>query len=76
MRHLYRWERHQYDFHWNNDPVPPPLLLYSKLQQDAMTANWDGLVAGIDGSVYERTERMGADMLFAISLFKFLSESC
>ena len=54
--------RNQYDFtfHWHGDPVPPALLLYRSHQQDSLRANWDGLVAGTDGSDDERSERMGA----------------
>ena len=55
-----RWERHQYDFHWHDEPVPPPLTIYRTHQQDAMKATWVGLVAGTDGSVDKRSERMGA----------------
>jgi hypothetical protein len=41
--------------------VPPPnLLLYQQHQQDAQRHCLDGLVAGTDGSVDERSERMGA----------------
>ena len=47
-------------FHWSVDPVPPRLLLHRQNQQDALRHNWDGLVAGTDGSVDERAERMGA----------------
>ena len=47
-------------FQWHADPVPLPLALYSKHQQDALRANWEGLVAGPDGSVDERSECMGA----------------
>jgi hypothetical protein len=59
-QHLNRWESRQYDFHWHEDPVPPPLVLYRKYQQDAIRATWQGLVAGTDGSVDLRSERMGA----------------
>ncbi len=59
-QHQDRWKHHQYDFHWHDDPVPPALVLYRSHQQDAMRANWEGLVAGTDGSVDESSERMGA----------------
>ena len=58
-QHPDRWERHQYDFHWHSgDPVPLPLVLDRKHQQDA---NREGLVAGTNGSVDARSERMGAE---------------
>ncbi len=53
------WESPQYDFHWHEDPVPPPLVLYRIYQQDALRATWQGLVAGTDGSADLRSERMG-----------------
>ncbi len=40
--------------------LPPYLLLYQQHQQDAQRHCWDRLVAGTDGSVDERSERMGA----------------
>ena len=57
-QHPDRWKRHQYDFHWHDDP--PALVLYRGHQEDAMRADWEGLVAGIDGNVDESSERMGA----------------
>ena len=59
-QHRNRWERPQYDFHWHDEPIPPPLTIYRTHQQDAMKATWVGLVAGTDGSVDKRSERMGA----------------
>ena len=59
-QHRNRWERHQYDFHWHDEPVPPPLTIYRTHQQDAMKATWVGLVAGNDSSVEKLLERMGA----------------
>ncbi len=52
----------RYAFHWNEDPVPPRLLIHRRRQhqQDALRHGWDGLVAGTDGSIDVRTERMGA----------------
>ena len=49
----------RYAFHWNEDPVPPRLLIHRQHQQDALRHGWDGLVAGT-GSVDERAEQMGA----------------
>ncbi len=51
-QHLNLWESPQHGFHWHEDPVPPPLVLYMKYQQDAMRATWEGLVAGTKASVY------------------------
>ena len=34
--------------------------ILSHIQQDALRHDWDGLIAGTDGSVDELTERMGA----------------
>ena len=50
----------RYAFHWYDGEAPPNLLLYQKHQQDALRHSWDGLIAGTDGSVDERTEQMGA----------------
>ena len=50
----------QYAFHWHENPVPLPLQYHRQQQQDAMRHSWEGLVAGTDGSVDLRTERMGA----------------
>ena len=44
---------------WIQSP-PAGLLLHRQNQQDALKHNWDGLVAGTDGSLDERAERMGA----------------
>ena len=52
-------DRGGYYFHWCADPVPPRLRLHRLHQQDALRHSWDGLVAGTDGSVDERTEQMG-----------------
>lgn len=60
QQHLGGGGHHRYAFHWSVDPVPPRLLLHRQNQQDALRHTWDGLVAGTDGSVDERTERMGA----------------
>ena len=43
------------------DPVPPDsYLIHRQHQQDALRHDWDGLVAGNDGSVDVQTVRLGA----------------
>ncbi len=59
MQHLDYEGSHRYAFHWSEDPTPR-LLVHRQHQQDALRHSWDGLVAGTDGSVVERTEVMGA----------------
>ncbi len=60
MQHLLDCEgSHRYAFHWSEDPTPR-LLVHRQHQQDALRHSWDGLIAGSDGSVDERTEAMGA----------------
>jgi hypothetical protein len=54
------WERQLYNFHWHTNPAPLPLVLYRNHQQDSMRANWEGLVAGTDDSVDERSDHMRA----------------
>jgi hypothetical protein len=53
-------ETQLYAFHWYEGGPPPSFLLYQQHQQDAQRHCWDGLVAGTDGSVDERSEQMGA----------------
>jgi hypothetical protein len=62
------WECTKYFFRWCEDPVPPLLQVPSHLnhQQDSMRWGWDGLVAGTDGSVHERTEHMGIGYVVGI----------
>ena len=60
QQQLERGGHHQYAFHWNETPVPPRLIIHRQHQQDALRHEWDGLVAGTDGSVDVRAERMGA----------------
>jgi ribonuclease HI len=60
QHHLGGGGHHRYAFHWSTDPVPPRLLLHRQNQQDSLRHTWDGLVAGTDGSVDVRAERMGA----------------
>jgi hypothetical protein len=75
MQHLLDCDgSHQYAFHRSEDPTPR-LLVHSQHQQDVLRHCWDGLVAGTDCSVDERTEVMcagyvlGADPLPIISFF-------
>jgi ribonuclease HI len=60
QQHLSQVDHLRYAFHWRESPIPPRLLLHRQHQQDALRHDWDGLIAGTDGSVDERTERMGA----------------
>ena len=60
QQQLERGGHHRYAFHWNETPAPPRLLIHRQHQQDALRHDWDGLVAGTDGSVDVRAERMGA----------------
>ena len=60
QQHLSQVEHLRYAFHWREGPIPPRLLLHRQHQQDALRYGWAGLIAGTDGSVDERTERMGA----------------
>jgi hypothetical protein len=56
-------------FHWYEGNPPPRLLLYRQHQQDAaLRHSWDGRIAGTDGSVDERAERMGAGYVLGIEL--------
>ncbi len=58
--HLERWANLRYAFHWGHDRPPPLLIAHRAHQQDAIRWQWEGLVAGTDGSMDERTECMGA----------------
>ena len=62
QQHLNRPDHLLYSdaFHCKENLVPPLLLFHRQHQQDALRHDWDGLIAGTDGSVDERTERMGA----------------
>jgi hypothetical protein len=46
--------------HWNEHRVRPRLQHHRQHQQDALQYSWDGLIAGTDGSVDEKTESIGA----------------
>ena len=60
------WQVPRYDFHWREGPLPFALQLYRAHQQDAAQYAWLGWVAGTDGSVDYKQERMGAG--FAVGL--------
>jgi ribonuclease HI len=56
----------RFAFHWYERSPPPRLLLYRQHQQDSLRHSWDGLIAGTDGSVDERAERMGAGYVLGV----------
>ncbi len=60
--YLEQWVKMRYAFHWGHGLAPPLLIAHRNHQQDALLLRWEGLVAGIDGSVDEHTstECMGA----------------
>ena len=61
VQQLLNCNRNQrYAFHWYAVEITQNLLLYRHHHQDTMLHCWDGLVAGTDGSVDERSELMGA----------------
>ena len=57
---------YRFSFHWCDSEVPPRLRYYRQHQQDALRYSWDGLIAGTDGSVDEKTERMGAGYVVGV----------
>ena len=54
--HIEKWDNLRYAFHWGHHQDSPLLLAHRNHQQDALRLSWEGLVAGTDGSVDERTE--------------------
>ena len=54
------WQIQRYDFHWREGVLPLALQLHRANQQDAIQYTWLGWVAGTDGSVNYKQERMGA----------------
>ena len=58
--HIEKWDNLRYALHWGHHQNSPLLLVHRNHQQDAARLSWEGLVAGTDGSVDERTECMGA----------------
>jgi ribonuclease HI len=54
------WEVSRFDFHWYDGPSTKLLQWYQENQQDALRLSWSGIVAGTDGSVDWKNERMGS----------------
>jgi ribonuclease HI len=54
------WESCCYDFHWYDGPHARLLQWYQENQQDALRLTWMGIIAGTDGGVDWKNERMGA----------------
>ena len=54
------WESYRYDFHWYDGPHARLLQWHQEHQQDALRLTWTGIIAGTDGSVDWKNERMGA----------------
>ena len=54
------WEDSRFDFHWYDGPSTQLLQWHQENQQDALRLSWTGIVAGTDGSVDWKHERMGA----------------
>lgn len=54
------WESYRYDFHWFEGPPARLLQWYQEKQQDALRLTWTGIIAGTDGGVDWKSERMGA----------------
>jgi hypothetical protein len=54
------WESYSYDFHWFDGPPARLLQWYQETQQDDLRLTWPGIIAGTDGGVAWKTERMGA----------------
>jgi ribonuclease HI len=67
VRHRMEGRGHyRFSFHWCEDAVPARLQYYRQHQQDALRYSWDGVIAGTDGSVDERTESMGAGYVVGV----------
>ncbi len=58
--YMEQWVNLRYAFHWGHGRVPHSLMVHRNHQQDALRLRWEGMVAGTDGSMDERTECMGA----------------
>jgi ribonuclease HI len=74
---LGHWEQNRYDFHWCEDPIPRALVLHRQHQQDALRFSWpgDGLVAGTDGGVQWKQERMAAGYVAGTDLIPLMTLS-
>jgi hypothetical protein len=53
--YMEQWINMLYAFHWGHGLAPPSLMVHRNHQQDALQLRWEGMVAGTDGSVDERT---------------------
>jgi len=54
------WEGYRFDFHWYDGPSAKLLQWYHEHQQDAIRLTWTGIIAGTDGGVDWKNERIGA----------------
>ena len=67
VRHRMEGRGHyRFSFHWCEHAVPARLQYYRQHQQDALRYSWDGVIAGTDGSVDEKTESMGAGYVVGV----------
>ena len=62
------WEGCRYDFHWYDGPHASLLQWYQEHQQDALRLTWAGIIAGTDGGVDWKNERMGAGYVTGTAL--------
>jgi hypothetical protein len=62
------WEGCRYDFHWYDGPHARLLQWYQENQQDALRLTWVGIIAGTDGGVDWKNERMGAGYVTGTAL--------
>jgi hypothetical protein len=70
---LKRGGSQRYGFHQYERVTPPSLLLYRQHQKNALWHGCDRLVAGTDGSVHERAERLGAGKVLEDDLVPILN---
>jgi hypothetical protein len=54
------WETKRYDFHYFNGEAPPALRSHWENQQDAIRHTWKGHIAGTDGGVQWKEQRLSA----------------
>ena len=64
------WEGYRYDFRWCDGPHARLLQWYqeNQNQQDALRLTWAGIIAGADGDVNWKNERMGAGYVTGTAL--------